>query len=226
MNKLLCHTLPGKKWCVCSQEEDMLKHWASSECQASTSTQKNWKFPGKTQQKANYQEFFSITITDHKARAIKNKDFKRHRDNPSQNSLPIYFKKTRTGKLTRRLYPSLLYVFGSVIYCYIKWNLLPNHISSKTVLTFTDEVLCYRFSIAVFPKCVLQMFWSIIFPRQHQSSPREPFPKNQRHNLLRCTLTCRPSSREILSKVVSGGVLAGVAVLQASWASLNSKAGE
>lgn len=85
---------------------------------------------------------------------------------------------------------------------------------------------CYRFSIAVFPKCVLQMFWSIIFPRQHQSSPREPFPKNQRYNLLRCTLTCRPSSREILSKVVSGGLLAGVAVLQASWASLNSKAGE
>lgn len=39
-------------------------------------------------------------------------------------------------------------------------------------------------------------------------------------------LTCRPSSSAIPSRVVSGGALAGVAVLQASCASLKSRAGE
>lgn len=40
------------------------------------------------------------------------------------------------------------------------------------------------------------------------------------------TLTCRPSSSAMPSSVVSGGALAGVAVLQASCASLKSRAGE
>lgn len=39
-------------------------------------------------------------------------------------------------------------------------------------------------------------------------------------------ITCRPSSRAMPSNVVSGGALAGVAVLQASCASLKSRAGE
>lgn len=44
--------------------------------------------------------------------------------------------------------------------------------------------------------------------------------------ILLGALTCRPSSSAMPSRVVSGGVLAGVAVLQASCASLKSKAGE
>lgn len=39
-------------------------------------------------------------------------------------------------------------------------------------------------------------------------------------------LTCSPSSRAMPSSVVSGGALTGVAVLQASCASLKSRAGE
>ena len=56
-----------------------------------------------------------------------------------------------------------------------------------------------------------------IWPRQQAAFPSPILPG---------VLTCRPSSRAMPSRVVSGGALAGVAVLQASCASLKSRAGE
>lgn len=52
--------------------------------------------------------------------------------------------------------------------------------------------------------------------------PQAAFPSP----ILLGTLTCRPSSRAMPRRVVSGGALAGVAVLQASCASLKSRDGE
>lgn len=60
-------------------------------------------------------------------------------------------------------------------------------------------------------------------PRPSFLGPVQACPQAARPPL---TLTCRPSSSAMPSSVVSGGALAGVAVLQASCASLKSRAGE